>query len=166
MKTLNYLVVCVFMLSLVACKQAEKAEDKEKIAEEIKVEKVVEKEKTIYEKLGGAEGVSVIVDDIVETHIQNEHISHYFTPLKENPEYFEQFKDHVKAFLSAGTGGDVEYKGRDMVATHAGLKISESDFMHAVDDILLVLDKHKVDRVSRNELLATLYSMKDAVMHQ
>ncbi len=163
---MNYLMVCALAISLVACNQAEKSEEKEQIVEEVKVEKVVEKEKTIYEKLGGAEGVSAIVDDIVETHLQNEHISHYFAPLKEDPEYFEQFKDHVKAFLSTGTGGDVEYKGRDMVGTHKGLKISESDFMHAIDDILLVLDNHKVDRASRNELLATLYSMKGAVMHQ
>ena len=166
MKTLNYLVVVVLMLSLIACKQAEKADEKEQITEEITVEKLLEKEKTIYEKLGGAEGVSVIVDDIVEAHVQNEHISHYFAPLKENPEYFEQFKNHVKDFLSAGTGASTEYRGRDMVGAHKGLKISESDFMHAIDDILLVLDKHKVDRASRNELLATLYSMKDAVMHQ
>lgn len=166
MKTLNYLMVCLFAISLIACKQAEKVEKDEKVTEEVQLEKIVKNEKTIYEKLGGAEGVSVIVDDIVATHLGNEHISHYFLPLKENPEYFEQFKTHVKAFLSAGTGGNVEYQGRDMVGAHAGLKISEADFMHAVDDILLVLDQHKVDRESRNELLATLYSMKGAVMHQ
>jgi len=32
------------------------------------------------------------------------------------------------------------------------------DFIEAIDDIFYVLDEHKVDRVSRNELLTTLYS--------
>ncbi|RLD28990.1 MAG: group 1 truncated hemoglobin, partial [Bacteroidetes bacterium] len=47
-----------------------------------------------------------------------------------------------------------------------GLNISEAEFLSAIDDILFVLDANKVDRVSRNELLATLYSMKDAVIKQ
>lgn len=163
MKTLNYLMVCLLALSLVACKQAEKSEE---VAQEVKAEKEVVVEKTIYEKLGGAEGVSAIVDDIVDAHLANEKISHYFEPLKEDPAYFEQFKNHVKAFLAAGTGGDPNYEGRDMVGAHKGLEISEADFMEGIDDILAVLDAHKVDRASRNELLATLYSMKGAVMHQ
>ena len=86
--------------------------------------------------------------------------------MTENPEYFEQFKQHLKDFLATGTGGDVEYKGRDMAGAHKGLNISEADFLSAIDDILFVLDSNKVDRVIRNELLATLYSMKDAVISQ
>ena len=53
-----------------------------------------------------------------------------------------------------------------MVNSHLGLNISEGEFLSAIDDILFVLDDNKVDRVSRNELLATLYSMKDAVIKQ
>jgi len=68
--------------------------------------------------------------------------------------------------LASGTGGKEEYKGREMSATHKGLNLSEADFLHAIDDILLVLDTHKVDRGSRNEILATLYSMKGSVIKQ
>ena len=53
-----------------------------------------------------------------------------------------------------------------MQNAHKGLNLSESDFLEAIDDILYVLDSHEVDRVSRNELLATLYSMKDAIIKQ
>ena len=133
---------------------------------ETQEEIIVVEEKTIYENLGGAEGISGAVDQIVAKHLENEDIKHYFIPLTENPEYFEQFKQHVKDFLATGTGGDVEYKGRDMAGAHKGLNISEADFLSAIDDILFVLDSNKVDRVTRNELLATLYSMKDAVISQ
>ncbi|OIQ28395.1 MAG: hypothetical protein BM564_09710 [Bacteroidetes bacterium MedPE-SWsnd-G2] len=133
---------------------------------EVKAEVVEVKEKTIYEKLGGANGVSVLVDDIVAEHLKNEHIKHYFEPLKKDEAYFNQFKNHVKAFLAAGTGGSEQYSGRDMASAHQGLNLSADDFMHAIDDILIVLDRHNVDRASKNELLATLYSMKDAVMNQ
>ena len=72
----------------------------------------------------------------------------------------------MQDFLGAGTGGGTEYKGRDMSGAHNGLNISEAEFLSAMDDILFVLDANNVDRVSRNELLATLYSMKDAVIKQ
>jgi len=161
MKTSNLLLIAL-MLILFSCNKEVKKEEVVTIKEVPK--EIVEK--TIYEKLGGAEGVSVIVDDIVEQHIKNEHIKHYFIPLKENPEYFNQFKQHVKDFLSSGTGGKEEYKGRDMSTAHKGLNLSEADFLHAIDDILLVLDTHKIDRGSRNEILATLYSMKGSVIKQ
>ena len=163
MKTTNYFVMFVFMISILACNTEVKKEDTNQSAEAV-VEEV--KEKTIYEKIGGAEGVSEIVDEIVAEHLKNENIKHYFEPLAANEEHMNQFKKHVRDFLGVGTGGSEQYQGRDMVGAHKGLKISEADFLYAIDDILLVLDRRKVDRASRNELLATLYSMKSAVIGQ
>jgi len=161
MKTTNYLLLFVFAITFLSCKTEVK---KEMISAQDEV--TVVEEITIYEKLGGAEGISGAVDQIVAKHLENEDIKHYFLPLTENPEYFEQFKQHVKDFLGAGTGGGTEYKGRDMVGAHKGLNLSEADFLSAIDDILFVLDDNKVDRVSRNELLATLYSMKGNIIKQ
>jgi len=161
MKTINYLLLFVFAITFISCKN-----DIKKDSTVTQEEVAVVKEKSIFEKLGGAEGISVAVDEIVARHLENEKIKHYFLPLKENPAYFNQFKQHVKDFLATGTGGTAVYKGRDMQGAHKGLNLSASDFLSAIDDILFVLDAHKVDRVSRNELLATLYSMKDAVIKQ
>ena len=159
MKTTNYLVL-VFVLAFLSCK----TEVKKDVT--VTKEEVVVAEQTIYEKLGGEKGISGAVDQIVARHLENEDIKHYFLPLTKNPEYFNQFKQHVKDFLAAGTGGSTEYKGRDMKGSHKGLNLSEADFLSAIDDILFVLDDNKVDRVSRNELLAILYSMKDNVIKQ
>ncbi len=161
MKTTKYLLLFVFAITFLSCK----TEVKKDVAATQDEVTVVE-EKSIYEKLGGEEGISVAVEEIVARHLENEDIKHYFIPLQENPEYFEQFKQHVKDFLGAGTGGGTEYKGRDMAGAHKGLNLSEADFLSAIDDILFVLDANKVDRVSRNELLAILYSMKDDVIKQ
>jgi len=161
MKTTNYLLLFVFAITFLSCKTEVKKEMK--IAE---LKAAAVEEKTIYEKLGGAEGISGAVEQIVAKHLENENIKHYFLPLTENPEHLEQFKQHVKDFLAAGTGGGTQYKGRDMVGAHKGLNISEADFLEGIDDILFVLDANNVDRVTRNELLATLYSMKEAIIKQ
>ncbi|TDQ27849.1 group I truncated hemoglobin [Tenacibaculum caenipelagi] len=151
----NYLLLLVFVFSLFACKTEVKKEiepSKESVA--------VVAEKTLYEKLGGAEGISSIVDDIIEVHLKNDNIKQFFVPLTKDPEYLKQFKQHVKDFFGSGTGGPEEYKGRDIPSAHQGLNISEAEFLHAIDDILLVLDSHKIDRNSRNEVLAVLFSLK------
>ena len=156
MKTTNYLLL-VFVIAFLSCKKEVK-KDVTVTKEEVVVEK------TIYEKLGGEKGISGAVDQIVARYLENEDIKHYFLPLRKDPEYFNQFKQHVKDFLAAGTGGSTKYKGRDMIGSHKGLNLSEADFLSALDDILFVLDDNKVDRVTRNELLAILYSMKDTII--
>ena len=103
MKTANYLLLFVFAITFLSCKTEVK-----KDMTVIQDEATVLEEKTIYEKLGGEEGISGAVDQIVARHLENEDIKHFFLPLKENPEKFEQFKQHVKDFLGAGTGGGTE----------------------------------------------------------
>ena len=41
-------------------------------------------EKTIYEKLGGAEGISGAVDQIIDKHLENEQIKHYLLQINTN----------------------------------------------------------------------------------
>ena len=94
MKTTNYLLLFVFVCTFLSCKTEVKKEEAPEIEELVVVE-----EKTIYEKLGGAEGISAAVDQIVAKHIENDLIKHYFIPLQENPEYFEQFDQLLLKFL-------------------------------------------------------------------
>ena len=163
MKATNYWAVFMMavFVTLISCKTEVKQEEPQA---EPKVAEVIEK--TLYEKLGGAEGISAIVDDIVAEHLKNENVSQFFQPLADNPEHMATFKEHVRNFFGAGTGGSETYAGRDMPGAHKGLNISEAEFMHATDDILLVLDRHKIEKDARNEVLAILFSMKWAVVRQ
>ena len=163
MKKALYSMLSVLFIAtmLMACKTEVKAEAE---AQEPEVAEV--KEVTLYEKLGGAEGISKLVDDIVEEHLKNEHVAKFFAPLKEDPEHFETFKKHVRDFFGAGTGGSEAYEGRDMPGAHAGLNITEAEFMHAIDDIMAVMERHGIEKDARNEVHVILYSMKWAVIRQ
>ena len=118
----------------------------------------------LYERLGGASGITAIVDAVVETHMCNPAINARFLPLKEQPEKLAVIKKHTIEFFSAGSGAAIDYGGRDMVTTHTGMNITAEDYMHVVDDILGVLNERQIDNVSKNEVLAILWSLKGMII--
>ncbi len=120
--------------------------------------------KILFERLGGTNGITTIVDDVVEAHMQNPAISARFLPFKEQPEKFAVIRKHTIDFFSAGSGGPVVYSGRDMPATHKGMNINPAEYMYVVDDILMVLDKHKVDEASKKDVLFILWTLKDMII--
>ena len=120
--------------------------------------------KILFDRLGGTRGITAIVDDVVEAHMNNPAINARFLPYKEQPEKLAVIKQHTIDFFSAGSGGPVTYSGRDMPATHEGMNINPTEYMQAVDDILKVLDKHQTDDESKKDVLAILWSLKDMII--
>lgn len=72
-------------------------------------------EKSLHEKLGGAEKIKTIVDDIVDAHLGNAVIRARFLPYLERPEYVDKVKQHMCDLLGTGSGGPEHYTGRDMM---------------------------------------------------
>lgn len=119
---------------------------------------------SLYERLGGEEGITSIVDDVVDTHTKNPAIQARFIPYLDQPERLAAIKKHTVDFFSAGSGGPVSYSGRDMPTAHKGMNISPAEYMHVVDDILLVLDQHNIDEQSKKDVLAILWSLKGMII--
>jgi len=89
---------------------------------------------------------------------KNPDIAHYFTDVDD-----DVLAGHVIAFFAAGTGGPVNYQGRDMVTTHASMNISNADFDSAVADVLKAVKANGVDAESAAEVAAILESLRPAV---
>lgn len=120
--------------------------------------------KSLYERLGSAEGISVLVDQIVEEHMKNPHISARFLPYLKKPEALAVVKQHTREFFASGSGGSEIYTGKDMKTTHEGMNISPAEYMYVMDDIMIVLDRNGIDEDSRNDVLAILYSLKGMIV--
>ena len=120
--------------------------------------------KILFERLGGTTGITTIVDDVVKAHMKNPAISARFLPYNEQPEKLAVIKKHTIDFFSAGSGGPVAYTGRDMPTTHKGMNINPAEYMYVVDDILMVLDEHKVDEASKKDVLFILWLLKDMII--
>jgi hemoglobin len=119
---------------------------------------------TLYERLGGDRGISALVDDIVEAHMGHPAIKARFLPLREKPEHLQEVKRHLRNFLGAGSGGPEQYTGKSMKEAHRGMNISEAEYMAALDDIMLTLERHGIDEPTRKDVLAIGYGLKEEIL--
>lgn len=116
---------------------------------------------TLYERLGGTEGVTRIASDVVDNHLANELISPRFQETD-----IPALKNAAATFFITGTGGPEVYKGKDMIAAHANMNISLSEFTAVLDDALSALKKNNIGQREQEEVLFALYSMKAMVVGQ
>lgn len=115
--------------------------------------------KSLYERLGGNKGIHAIISDALDLHLKNPLVSPRFQKSDAS-----KLKRLAHEFFCAGAGGPETYSGRDLLAAHAGMNISEQEYMAVVDDILEALTKHDIPAAEQNEVLAILYSLKGQVI--
>ncbi len=113
---------------------------------------------SLYERLGGTEGITQIASDLVDIHIANPRIA----PRYANSD-IAKVKNGAATFFIAGTGGPDVYEGKDMLATHKGMNIDCGEFMAVLDDALEALDKNNVGQREKEEVLYIFYSMRSEI---
>jgi hemoglobin len=115
---------------------------------------------TLYQRLGGADGIARLVDDVMAAHLGNPLVKTRFEKIKD----LEHAKRMAREFFGAGSGGPEPYTGKDMVAAHQGMNISEQEYLAAMDDIVNAMNKHKLDEGTKNDVIAILYSLKGNII--
>lgn len=115
---------------------------------------------TLYARLGNVEGITRLVSDVVDAHLNNPLVQPRFANVKD----LEHAKRMSVEFFCAGSGGPQTYTGRDMLTTHQGMNISEQEFLAVVDDIMGAMDKNNVGEAEKKDVLAILYSLKGQII--
>lgn len=114
---------------------------------------------SLFERLGGIEGITNIANDVVDNHLANKSIATRFA----NSD-LSKIKNAAATFFISGTGGPNVYKGKDMLAAHKGMNISAVEFMSVLDDALSALKKNNIDQREQEEVLFILYSMRSQIV--
>ena len=115
---------------------------------------------TLFQRLGAAEGITRLVDDVVAAHLVNPLIKTRFEQIKD----MAHIKQLVREFFTAGSGGPPAYTGKGMLAAHKGMNISEQEYLAAMDDIFGAMNKNGIDEDSKKDVLAILYSLKGEII--
>lgn len=114
---------------------------------------------SLFERLGGTEGIKQIANDIVDIHLQNPAIATRFQA--HDP---DKLKNGAATFFISGTGGPDVYKGRSMVDTHQHMNISHEEFMAVCEDALKALQMNGVGQREQEEVLFVFFSMRDEII--
>jgi len=119
---------------------------------------------TLYKRLGGREGIALVVGDFVANMAGDSRVNARFKDMK-GPDV-ERLKSNLSDQICDATGGPCSYLGRDMKTAHTGMKITDAEWSATVENLAKALDKNKVDPKDKTELLGMLGPMKADIVGQ
>lgn len=115
---------------------------------------------TLYERLGRHEGITRITRELIKNHLANPLVNIRYSQVED----MDRLERNVIDFFCAGAGGPETYGGKDILATHRGMNVSEQEFVTVIDDAMAALETCGVDAPTRNDVLAVLWSLKGEVI--
>jgi hemoglobin len=119
-------------------------------------------ERSLYQRLGGREGIALVSSDFVDFMAADTRVNARFKTMKP-PQVF-RLKSMIADQICDATGGPCAYVGRDMKATHKGMKITEAEWNATVENLVKALDKRKVGDREKKELITVLAPMKGDIV--
>ncbi|WP_249931339.1 group 1 truncated hemoglobin [Ramlibacter sp. 2FC] len=110
-------------------------------------------QKSLYERLGGLKGITMVVDDFINRLVANKTLNKnpaIDAGRKSSPAPYLKFQ--VAQLVCETTGGPCKYTGKSMKDSHAHLNISEKEWDVMAKEFKKSLDKFKVPADEQKEL--------------
>jgi hemoglobin len=123
-----------------------------------------QEKKSLYTRLGGYDAVAAVVDDFITRLATDKRFERFFSGFSTDSK--KRLRQHILDQFCVAAGGPCVYMGRDMKTTHAGLGISEADWDAAANHLVAALDKYKVPKAEKDELLAFVGTQKKDIVEK
>jgi hemoglobin len=114
---------------------------------------------SLYERLGGSEAITAVIDDFVARCAGDARINGKFARSD-----IARLKAMLVDQVIAATGGPATYKGRSMPETHRGMGVTAGEFEALVEDLMATLDRFAVPAAEQQELIAILAPIRSDVV--
>lgn len=124
----------------------------------------IEQPQSLYQRLGGYDAISAVVDEFADRLFKDEKINQFFRGMSTDTK--ELFKQKNKNLLCAATGGPAKVISRDAKTAHAGLMITEGDFKIVAGHLKATLDKFKVPKKEQEEVFAIIGKLKPDIVER
>jgi len=119
-------------------------------------------EKSLYERLGGYDGITAFVENLLPRLQGDSELGRFWQ--NRSDDGIAREKQLLIDYLSANAGGSLLYTGRDMLISHKGMNISESDwttFLGHAGDTLQALE---IPQQECDDVVAFVLSLKDDIV--
>ena len=120
--------------------------------------------KTLYERLGGYEGIVTFVDDLLPRLEADSQLGRFWQHRGDDGVARE--RQLLIDYLCSNAGGPMYYTGRDMKLSHKGMNISESDWSIFMDHAANTMKALKVPEQECNEIAAFVTSLKADIVEE
>ena len=110
---------------------------------------------SLFERLGGKDAISAVVDAFVARCAADGRINGKFARTD-----VPRLKANLVDQICAATGGPCTYSGRDMRTTHDGMAVTGGEFDVLVGALVATLDQFGVGEAEKAELLGALAPMR------
>ncbi|MDP2619086.1 MAG: group 1 truncated hemoglobin [Hyphomicrobiales bacterium] len=120
---------------------------------------------SLYERLGGLTGITVVVDDFIDRLLVNETLNQnpaIAAGREHSPAPYLKFQ--VSQLVCEVTGGPCKYTGLSMKESHAHLNISEAEWGVMAADFKKSLDKFEVPAAEQDALFEIVGSTKPDIV--
>ncbi|MEH8018804.1 group 1 truncated hemoglobin [Rheinheimera muenzenbergensis] len=109
---------------------------------------------SLYQQLGGADGIAAITDGLLREIEQDKRIVHHFADTD-----IDRFRTLLAEQLCQLSGGPCVYSGGTMQESHTGFNISLADYDALVEGLIKVMQRQQISISAQNQLLALLAPM-------
>lgn len=119
-------------------------------------------DRPLYDRLGGKEGVDLIVDRFILNILSNPELRPAFaeTPIYALPNLKRKFAQQICDIAD----GPCTYKGLDMVAAHEGMDITLAQFNAMGREMQAALRRYRIEDGAQRELLTLMGRMRDDIV--
>jgi len=119
---------------------------------------------TLYERLGGINAISAVVDKFLANVVGDNRINGFFSATVANPSRTQLLRNNLIDQIGEAAGGPLKYKGKDMTTAHTGMNITDAQFNALVEDLVAALNFYKVAAADQTELLTVLGGLKPQIV--
>ena len=124
----------------------------------------LERQKTLYERLGGYGAISAVVDEFLQRVWDDPTVGRYFIGMGTDTR--NQLRQKNKNLLCHNTGGPCRKINRPLQLAHDGLGISDKEFDIVVNHLAATLKKFKVPRREQKEVMTKIGKLQAYIVER
>jgi hemoglobin len=116
---------------------------------------------SLYEKVGGEEAISKVVDYFYELVLKDETVKHFFEDTD-----MEKQRGHQTKFISFALGGPKQYSGKSMEKAHEGMNLQPEHFQAIATHLHDALAHFGVEEADIDTALTKVASLRDDILYK
>ncbi len=119
---------------------------------------------SLYKRLGGYDAISAVVDDVVQRLAEDKQLGRFWA--HRGMDGLKREKQLIVDFIVNQAGGPLHYGGREMKASHVGMRITQEDWKIFMGHLDLTLQKFNVPSQEKADVVNFMESLKDDIIEK